>query len=441
MIKPLILLFDFLVLAFVSLFSGPLISIEHKVPHLMVQGKKSEIQVVITKGVTEGFAKLDIQIPAGFVATASDTKGASFTFSENQARFIWMSLPLDESFTISYFLETMQSSGTFNISGRFSFIDDNVRRDHEIEAKSFVVQMEAVAASEKNAIPSMPSMPLAAGPMQCMRSISKMSDTEFKVELKIANSELTGFAKILETLPQHCKAEKISDAGAVVTIDAGTIKFVWFDIPKIPEINVSYRMTFLTPQDGEPAITGKLSYIKNNTPMDLAVESAGMSTEPLATNTDQGHTHNTQTEPQKTNNAEVVYTDPKTEVKPESKPEPKPEPKINQPKNENKTATTTPDPETGLSYKVQILAAHRVVGKAYFAAVHNYGEKFSVENHEGWVKYTTGKFSEYRQARDERERLKNAYSTLPGPFVTAYSNGDRITVQEALLISKQQWYQ
>jgi hypothetical protein len=101
--------------------------------------------------------------------------------------------------------------------------------------------------------------------------------------------------------------------------------------------------------------------------------------------------------------------------------------------------TSVPDPENGVTYKVQILAGHKVVNKSYFNARHNYNENFGIENHEGWVKYTTGKFNEYKRARDERERLRDSYGTLPGPFVTAYNNGERITVQEALLISKQQW--
>jgi hypothetical protein len=99
-----------------------------------------------------------------------------------------------------------------------------------------------------------------------------------------------------------------------------------------------------------------------------------------------------------------------------------------------------PSAETGITYKVQILAAHRVVNKSYFQSKHGYDGAFNIENHDGWVKYTTGRFDEYKSARDERERLKGDYNTLPGPFVTAYNNGERITVQEALLITKQQWY-
>ena len=54
------------------------------------------------------------------------------------------------------------------------------------------------------------------------------------------------------------------------------------------------------------------------------------------------------------------------------------------------------------------------------------------------MKYTTGDFLAYKQARDGREEIKSNY-TFPGPFVVAYNNGERITVQEALMISNQKW--
>ena len=92
-----------------------------------------------------------------------------------------------------------------------------------------------------------------------------------------------------------------------------------------------------------------------------------------------------------------------------------------------------------ISYKVQILAAHKVANQKYFSARHQYNRGFDIENHEGWVKYTTGEFNEYLKARNKREDLSRY--NFPGPFVTAYNNGNRITVQEALMTSKQDWIQ
>ncbi|HPJ51731.1 MAG TPA: hypothetical protein PLF80_02245, partial [Flavobacteriales bacterium] len=98
-----------------------------------------------------------------------------------------------------------------------------------------------------------------------------------------------------------------------------------------------------------------------------------------------------------------------------------------------------PAPESGVNFKVQITAAHREVGADYFRERHRYSGDFGIERHEGWIKYVTGKFPDYRAARDQREAFVRAGHRFPGPFVTAYDQGRRITVQEALMISNQQW--
>jgi hypothetical protein len=102
--------------------------------------------------------------------------------------------------------------------------------------------------------------------------------------------------------------------------------------------------------------------------------------------------------------------------------------------------TAVPSAEQGITYKVQILAAHRIVDKSYLKKKFSFEEEYNIEHHNGWVKYTTGSFTQYKDARDARVKITNQSDRLPGPFVTAYNDGERITVQEAILISKQMWY-
>jgi len=91
----------------------------------------------------------------------------------------------------------------------------------------------------------------------------------------------------------------------------------------------------------------------------------------------------------------------------------------------------------GLVFKVQVCATHRTVDAAFVKANYKLPEDVMQEMHEGWFKFTVGGYQLYSEARNKRENL--APFNLPGPFVTAYNNGNRITVQEALMISKQQW--
>ena len=83
------------------------------------------------------------------------------------------------------------------------------------------------------------------------------------------------------------------------------------------------------------------------------------------------------------------------------------------------------------------MASHRIATKNYVKNKYHFSENFDLENHDGWIKYTTGRFDQYKEARNKRNDLNS--NEFPGPFVTAYNFGQRITVQEALIISKQNW--
>ena len=92
---------------------------------------------------------------------------------------------------------------------------------------------------------------------------------------------------------------------------------------------------------------------------------------------------------------------------------------------------------TNIDYRVQILASHRIATKSYVKNRYHFSGNFDLENHDGWIKYTTGHFNQYKEARNKRNNLNS--NKFPGPFVTAYNYGQRITVQEALIISRQNW--
>ncbi|MEM9053081.1 MAG: hypothetical protein AAGC47_13595, partial [Bacteroidota bacterium] len=99
-----------------------------------------------------------------------------------------------------------------------------------------------------------------------------------------------------------------------------------------------------------------------------------------------------------------------------------------------------PSPENGVYYRVQISAGRSNVKKSDFEKLYTFNEGYNLENHEGWFKYTTGYHQVYKSARDDRQRISAKYDKFLGPFVTAYNDGERISVQEALMVSAQKWY-
>jgi hypothetical protein len=482
MLKLPLMLINFIGLFFLHFFSVSEITIQNMAPSTLAPGEKVLVEVSIDKAAIQGFAKMEIVFPEGFIATPAETAGASFTFSEKKVRFVWMTLPTEQTFKVSYYLECDPNfSGKYEVKGTFSYINDNERVDFKVSAVQVMVsktdavvatnidttQPDNTTASEINNTTTTETTEttnvtentsVASTEMSVTRTITQISPTEFKVDVLILNSKIQGFAKIFETSDPNTKIEKIQDANATVTVDKNTVKFVWFEMPVSPAIAIAYKVKTLSASTTVPTINGKLSFVESNNPKEMAiiqgaaVASDVIASNPAATNnSDTKSDVSTTTESNTNNNTAVNTNTPKTEnsAKVENtasngnantEEKPSNEVRTNPSKGSETAVTSVPSAETGITYKVQILAAHRVVNKSYFQSKHGYDGAFNIENHDGWVKYTTGRFDEYKSARDERERLKGDYNTLPGPFVTAYNNGERITVQEALLITKQQWY-
>ena len=116
-------------------------------------------------------------------------------------------------------------------------------------------------------------------------------------------------------------------------------------------------------------------------------------------------------------------------VIPEPEPEPEPIEEI----------IAIPSPQHDVFYKVQVAAGHIEVENNYFSKRHQLSEDIDLENHQGWIKYTFGDYKVYKDCRDRRNSVWSD-NKITDAFVTAYNAGTRITVQEALMITNQKWY-
>ncbi len=459
--NQLVVLVNLIGLFLVDLFLVGDISIEHKSPASMAPGSEVKVTVTVNKGDLGGFAKLQIDLPPGLSAAAIETKGASFTFADGKAKFIWMSLPTSPSFSVSYnLIADPTASGDVPINARLSYIENNERKTFEMptvfidlgntaQVKTApagnmgddlvsaagaapIAPEEAATATEPTVnepvVETAGTAPQTPITVSSSRSITPVNDTEFLVEVTLRKGELRGFGKLQETIPAGFTAIEKNSEDAIFTANDRVVKFVWLNLPAREELKVAYRIRANDRTAGDRTVTGEFGYLLNDetqkhpvtaTTFTIAAQDVAVVTPPT-----------------------VVVDTPKPVLSTPvvTPPVEKPIAKVDPPKPEPKV-TGVPGPEQGVTYKVQITAAHKEVGAEYFLQRHKYSGPFGLERHEGWIKYTTGRFPEYRQARDQREAFISAGHRFPGPFVTAYNNGERITVQEALMISRQQWVQ
>lgn len=456
------------------------VSIEQNLPAHLMPGESAVVKVTISKGKITGFAKFQLNVGPGLEVENILTKGASFTFNEQKAKFIWMSLPEESTIEMRYRITAKSDAdGLQKIEGHFSYIDENERLVYELP-EQFIATGDTEAIAGQNTSPGN-----STATAFVHREIEPQPNGRFLVTLTIHKNDLSGFAKLQEDIPTDYTAAAVESDDAVFNIVDNKAKFVWFDIPSAPEVTLSYEMipvidepdtgfnlhgefSFLVNNETQTIIVGEIPGTRDLTANEEAIEeeieeeieevveeapeeiaelSAPEVVEIEETETWESDSIEDETEVVVPEGA--IANEPEAVEAPEEIAIPEPEPvseittpepvaEINEPEPVPPVVSTMP--ETEITFKVQITAGHKLVDAAYFRERHNYSGPFGVENHEGWIKYTTGSHKAYRSARDQRNSLQSSYN-FPGPFVTAYNEGERITVQEALMIANQKWVQ
>jgi hypothetical protein len=496
MLKYAALLFNSLALLIYQFFFADPITITQNIPTSAKAGTEFVVELTINKGTTSGFAKLQQDLPEGFVAVdKNDNNGGSFNWAAPSVKLIWMSLPSDKEFKIKYTVKVPSGmSGDKIIAGKFSYVSDNVKQTVEIAPATINIisdKPEVVAATTETTTPTpatteqpvatstTTTTPTSSEPVvanlsgneglsvSCVRKVPSNVGADFLVELNINKGNLTGFAKLLETLPAGFTAVSGESKGASFSFSDQKVKFVWVSMPTETEFKVTYKVLVAAPEGSNLPMDGVFSYIENDETKKFTIPTSIVSVgpgstylpPPVATNllketpkTDSVKKTETPivavdntatpvtppvTEPVVANNTVVKPTEPVTTptetVVARETPTPTPD------KNEKVLAATTiPVPQGDVNYRVQIAALHRAVEANMLATRYNLNEAVITEMAQGFTKYTVGSHKEYKSAHDAREVIKS--KGVVGPFVTAYNTGKRITVQEALMITSQKWF-
>ena len=454
--------------------------ITHTAPKEIAIGQEVEVNLIIDKNNFSGPGRLrlDLSQADGIAVKENMSDGSSFTFKENEVLFIWYDLPSEKSIVISYTIIAQENTtGMKKIAGDFSFINDNERKQLEVPALIFKVDPELVA--EENSKENNSST-------NSVRSIEKL-DSEYFITVKTTIDNHIGFARIKEELPMNYTAEAIETAGSVFKNADGYAKFIWTNLPdSISEIIVKYKITNNIGLDTNFTISGVFSSEKlisegynngidipeteyvpfkeiiSNTQTDSIEAEITLEEDTIQDtllelasnnefNTEENIVNSKDTEEVINETISKVVLDStldsfknaieeekvNKEVIKEIAIEEKEE-EVNVKKEEViENIISTKKENNKVEYKVQILAGHRIISDKQVSNQFNYNGEYALETHNGWIKYTVGTNSKYSDARDSRNELKNY--NFPGPFVTAYNYGERISVQEALILTSQNW--
>ena len=489
MVKPVLVGFNILLILLFGLFQKGNIEISHDLPDSLPKGGEAIVTVEVNKSDISGFAKYQITVAEGLTIEPVETAGSSFTFNNQKGKFIWMALPTAKKFTIQYRVVADNSAdGSFNVSSRFSYIYESERRNYDLLDKDVIVGDGALMASNESAA-SDTSLSIDNSDVQVsmIRTLTPSGINNWKVNISIDKQNLEGYAKVEETIPEGYTAIDLKSSSAVFVLENEKVKYIWYDIPQNDNISVSYKlMPVIAVESSQPEITGTFTYLKNDDEVEMpigkgardfsseellvenkdttnaqvsdgAVENGG---KPMINGADIATAMNgadenleeTQEQADENDVASSITTKTAEIADNESQPENEKitEEKLNSTgekdvvaskSNINNNIVNVPSPETGITYRIQIAAGHNNLRKTEFVKLYDFTEGYNLESLDGWLKYTTGSHEYYKQARNDRERISSQYDKFKGPFVTAYNDGERITVQEALMITNQEWLQ
>lgn len=513
MLRNIVLLLNLFILLIYQALVSNTVSVNQKSPETVKAGDEFTVEVSISKGTIAGFAKFQQDLPAGFTASSGDAKGGSFSFSEQKVKFIWMSLPADAEFKISYKVKVADNvSGDFTINGVFSYLENNDKKNADMPAKIIKVTSTASAPiasntppstsnnnnddedeeefddtpiatastnintsttttsapiaqnnnnatsddedeEEEDETPSKPTMKtdsgsqtntFASGSIKCNRTINTAnlaSNREIIVSITVEKGATAGFAKLQETLPIGFTATNIEASQGVFSFVDQKAKFLWMSLPAESTITVSYKITVAPGITGVYYLNGEFSYVENDETKKSIIERQEINLDgasAIAQNNKQTNMNNSNNIQEAINSKNTGGAQQQNSTTGSTNAGRQAATKVSNGGGGN--VTNIPAPQTGINYRVQIAAGHAPVSAGYFKSTKGINDYVNVEDHEGWKKYTIGGYSQYKEARDKREFVKSTHG-VNGPFVTAYNNGVRITVQEALMISNQRWVQ
>ena len=358
-------------------------------------GKTFLVTLKVEKSNVSGVGKIIENIPDGFTAQEVENNGAIFSQKGNQVKFLWMTLPSDNEFTVSYKIMVDENlNGNKVIDGKMSYLDGDVTKNALIDGTSIEItntqQDIQTAGIEQNNNDETTASADEEKTTQGNNTSDKTIDSdEEKESVNNTDKESITNQKSSSTENQTESENTIASNNETKSNQAAN-----------KEEN---RTTSLE--------ANNTSTEKENTPVDNTIATSEENNElqnETATSID---------------NATATIEDENTI------------------QTENNNTNSTNDEAISnhkVNYRVQICALRKKTETNYFVQNHNVKEKIYLNMHEGWHKYTVGDFKEYMSARDHRSTAKSKYK-INGSFVTAYNDGSRITVQEALMITKDKW--
>ena len=237
------------------------------------------------------------------------------------------------------------------------------------------------------------------------RTGTAVSSTASDIQLNVSDAVPGSFVKWTEYIPEGCTCDVLESSGASLRKAENRQIFLWFEVKEGQLLAPSYRLNCAESFAGV-VFDGELEFAFGTATKSLHIAEV----EWVGVSPAQNENMELNQSPDATSASSLVATIQRAET------------------------PGSPD----VQFSVQLLANHRDLSASEVTEALGYSDSFHIFRHEGWHKYLTDDFASYAEAREKRSNLWSTTSATDA-FVAASLNGERISVQEALLMSNQSW--
>ena len=457
MIKYFFILINSLTLFIFGLFqTDNSVTIKNNIPSNFIVGQEVSVEFRISKGIQSGFAKFQLELPDGISIIKKDEMNSIYSIQNGVAQWIWSEVPEDEELLIKLTLVASELGiGIKTFNSNYSFIEKNEKKVFNMLPLEASIQNNII----NNKVSVIKDTLTKAEPNTSIDVVRLISDgptaNEKTITIKIKKGDTKGFAKYSDETDLILNAKAIKTDGSSFSVSDGKIKFVWVDVPTKSELEVSYHIDLNNKNSN--ILKGEYSYLEKNQSKKYIVKPDSLVIGKLkdeinlqaVQKTEAAKSIVQETEANQLTSKKIIedsksnLTVEKTSTLVTETPNLVKKEAIEVKTMPAKAETVKETPQivnADPNFVVQIGAFKNTkVVATVLIKKYRITDKIVDELHDGFSKFMVGNHNLYKEARKHRDIIKSKHG-VKDAFIAAYNVGKRITVQEALMVSKQSWF-
>lgn len=250
------------------LFSGlsfSQITITSNLPSTISAGSSIEAEVKINKGAVGNFAKYQMDVPPGYIVTAGDVKGGNFTFENQRAKIVWVSVPSEPEFTLALKVQASSNVATGTFSQKFYYLENNEKKEVEGNSTTVSVGEGGSAAAAPTPVETVASTPVEPAPETNTSPVavevvkSTPVETEKPAPVEVVKSVKVESSPVETPAAAKAPASSASESGMTYKVQLGAYssqpsksKFAGVSNVNIEQVNGLYKVicgSFKTKED------------------------------------------------------------------------------------------------------------------------------------------------------------------------------------------------